>query len=80
MSCQHEKLKTRGDRLFCKTCGEELPIEFLTGGEPEKPENPSEMPVVPEIPGEIPQEEKKTRKSPTSKTTAKKAAKKEDKE
>lgn len=28
--CEHEHLKTIGHRLFCKDCGEELPLEFLT--------------------------------------------------
>ena len=39
MGCEHEHLRTVGDRLFCKDCGKELPIEFLTQGEPvqEKP-------------------------------------------
>ena len=31
MGCNHERLRTVGDRLFCKICGEELPLEFLTG-------------------------------------------------
>ena len=30
--CEHEHLRTVGHRLFCKDCGEELPIEFLTAG------------------------------------------------
>ena len=40
MSCKHEHLRTVGNRLFCKDCKEELPIEFLTAGqeEPERPE------------------------------------------
>jgi hypothetical protein len=29
--CEHEKLRTVGDRLFCIDCGKELPVEFLTG-------------------------------------------------
>lgn len=28
--CEHKNLKTVGHRLFCKDCGQELPIEFLT--------------------------------------------------
>ena len=31
MGCNHERLRTVGDRLFCKICGEELPLEYLTG-------------------------------------------------
>ena len=30
--CKHGRLRTVGDRLFCCECGDELPIEFLTGG------------------------------------------------
>ena len=46
--CEHGKLKTVADRLFCKLCGAELPMEFLTGGtgdtvEPQKePEKPAQ--------------------------------------
>lgn len=29
--CNHEHLKTVGHRLFCMDCGNELPLEFLTG-------------------------------------------------
>ena len=40
--CNHEHLRTVGDRLFCKDCGQELPIEFLTAGAAQKPtENPA---------------------------------------
>lgn len=27
--CEHKNLRTVGDRLFCKECGKELPLEFL---------------------------------------------------
>lgn len=33
--CDHKNLKTIDNRLFCKDCGQELPIEFLTK-EPKK--------------------------------------------
>lgn len=29
--CEHKNLRTVGDRLFCKDCKQELPLEFLTG-------------------------------------------------
>ena len=58
MGCNHEKLRTVGDRLFCKVCGEELPLEFLTGEQ-----NQSKNPPA----------EEKTGKSPAKKSTAKKA-------
>ena len=29
--CNHKHLKTVNNRLFCLSCGAELPIEFLTG-------------------------------------------------
>lgn len=67
MSCKHEHLRTVGDRLFCKDCGEELPIEFLTGGKPAK-EAPAEAEQA-----EIQPAEEKPRKSPAKKKTPKKA-------
>ena len=43
MDCRHEKLRTVGDRLFCKDCGKELPLEILTAKEtPKKAENQPE--------------------------------------
>ena len=32
MDCRHERLRTVGNLLFCKDCGKELPLEYLTGG------------------------------------------------
>lgn len=29
--CEHERLRTVGDRVFCCKCGTELPLEFLLG-------------------------------------------------
>lgn len=69
MSCKHEHLRTVGDRLFCKDCGEELPIEFLTGAEETAPETPAVETKM----AEIPPETKKTGKSPAKKRTPKKA-------
>ena len=41
--CEHERLRTVGDRLFCKDCGKELPLEILTAKEtPKKAENQPE--------------------------------------
>ena len=34
--CKHERLRAVGFRLFCKDCGAELPIEFLTARKPVK--------------------------------------------
>ena len=31
--CEHKNLRTVGNRLFCKDCKAELPIEFLTKDE-----------------------------------------------
>ena len=67
MSCKHEHLRTVGDRLFCKDCKEELPIEFLIGGKPTK-EDPAEAGQA-----EIQPAEEKPRKSPAKKKTPKKA-------
>ena len=33
--CEHKSLKTVNDRLFCKDCGVELPLELLVK-EPKK--------------------------------------------
>ena len=58
MNCKHERLKAVGDRLYCKDCGAELPMEMLTGGT-----EPAEKPAA----------EEKAGKSPARKRTAKKA-------
>ena len=44
--CEHKNLRTVGDRLFCKDCKQELPIEFLLNQcKPEEPaaEEPAEV-------------------------------------
>ncbi len=60
MGCKHEHLRTVGDRLFCKDCGKELPLEYLTGGQK---------------PAENPPAEEKTDKTTPKKRTARKTAK-----
>lgn len=60
MNCKHERLRTVGDRLFCLSCGEELPLEFLAGNKAEKQ---AEKAAEPE----------KVNKSPAKKRTSKKA-------
>ena len=36
--CEHKNLRTVGDRLFCKDCKQELPLEFLLNQcKPEEP-------------------------------------------
>ena len=63
MACKHERLRTVGDRVFCSNCGEELPLEALTGVKtPKKAENPANNPP----------EGEKTGKSTRKKTQAKK--------
>ena len=58
--CEHKNLKTIGDRLFCKDCGQELPIELLYAlNKPAKAQKPAE--------------EAKTDKTPGRKRTSKKA-------
>ena len=61
--CEHKNLRTVGDRLFCKDCKEELPLDFLTEGQKKEvpeapiPENPeAEVPEVPEASAEAPAE------------------------
>lgn len=39
--CDHKRLKTVNNRLFCKDCGAELPLEFLTA----KKEPPKKRPA-----------------------------------
>lgn len=58
MGCAHEHLRTVNNRLYCKDCGEELPLEYLTGGQKQAKNPPAE---------------EKTGKAPAKKTTAKKA-------
>lgn len=57
MDCKHERLRTVGDRLFCKDCGKELPLDYLNGTKQ----------------AEKPAEEAKPDKSTSRKRTAKKA-------
>lgn len=46
MDCRHGNLKTVGERLFCKDCGKELPLDFLTGGgKPAQEAQEAEKPV-----------------------------------
>lgn len=42
--CEHERLRTVGDRVFCCQCGTELPLEFLLG-EQKKAEEPKKAPA-----------------------------------
>ena len=58
MDCRHEKLRTVGDKLFCKDCGKELPMEYLVSGAKQ---------------AEKPAPEAKTDEAPAKKRTAKKA-------
>ena len=40
MGCDHKRLRTVGDRVFCCECKEELPLEFLLSrNAPVKAEN-----------------------------------------
>ena len=58
--CEHGRLRTVGDRVFCCECGKELDLEFLVA------KNGKNSP-------EKPAEEHKTDKPTTRKRTAKKA-------
>ena len=45
--CDHERLRTVGDRVFCCICGKELPLDFLMNqGKPAEP--PAQVPEPPE--------------------------------
>ena len=37
--CEHKNLKTVNDQLFCKDCGQNLPMDFLIKPVQEEPEN-----------------------------------------
>ena len=69
--CEHKNLRTVGDRLFCKDCKEELPLEFLTEGQKKEvpeapiPENPEAE--VPDEVSEPAQEEQKPAIQPAEK-------------
>ena len=56
--CNHENLRAVNDRLFCKDCGKELPLEFLTGPQKQAADKPEAV---------------KTDKPAPKKRTAKKA-------
>lgn len=56
--CEHKTFRAVGDRLFCKECGQELPMEMLINGTKQ---------------AEKPAPEEKANKAPAKKRTAKKA-------
>ena len=58
MDCNHKNMRAVGEKLFCKDCGKELPMEYLVSGAKQ-----AEKPVA----------EAKTDKAPAKKRTAKKA-------
>lgn len=58
--CEHGRLRTVGDRVFCCECGKELDLEFLAA---KNGKNNAEKPA----------EEVKTGKATPKKRTAKKA-------
>ena len=62
--CEHERLRTVGDRVFCCGCGKELPLEFLMQ---------KNKPVKAEKQANNPPADEKPSKSPARKRTAKKA-------
>ena len=64
MGCDHKRLRTVGDRVFCCECREELPLEFLLSrNAPEKAENSAKKAA----------DKPKADKAPARKRTAKKA-------
>lgn len=75
--CEHERLRTVGDDVFCCVCGEKLPLEFLMNkGKPEKPAKPAEEhgPAEPDEvqtePAAEPEKSKeKPKKAPAKRTT-----------
>lgn len=64
MGCDHKRLRTVGDRVFCCECKEELPLEFLLSrNAPVKAENRANKAA----------NEQKPDKAPARKRAAKKA-------
>ena len=61
--CNHERLRTVGDRVFCCQCGEELPLEFLLNKTAPEAAKPVKKPAQSENPD----------KATPKKRTAKKA-------
>ena len=53
--CEHKNLRTVGDRLYCKDCKTELPLEFLYKGQEEAPAEPEEV-IQEEAPAEANEE------------------------
>lgn len=69
--CEHERLRTVGDDVFCCNCGEHLPLEFLMNkGKPAKPAKaPEKKPE--EIPAAAEEAKPAKKKAPAKKTTKK---------
>ena len=53
--CEHKRLRTVGDRVFCCECKAELPLEFLMAkNKPVKAEKQANNPPVDEKPSKSP--------------------------
>ena len=63
--CSHKILRTVGDRLFCKECGEELPLEFLTRNQKPAQEPAQEVQEPAQKPAE---DQEQTNTAPKRKT------------
>lgn len=64
MDCNHDRLRTVGDLVFCCGCGAELPLEFLLA---------KNAPVNAEKPAKKADDKPGTNKAPARKRAAKKA-------
>lgn len=65
--CEHERLRTVGDDVFCCNCGEHLPLEFLMNkGKPAKADKANE-----EAPAAAEEAKPAKKKAPAKKTTKK---------
>ena len=56
--CDHKRLRTVGDRVFCCECGEELPLEYLINGK-----KPAEKPAPEGKPDKAPAKKRAAKKS-----------------
>ena len=72
--CEHKNLRTVGDRLYCKDCKQELPLEFLYKGQEEDPEEVKAEEVITEP---VQEEHESGEKAPVSEEQSNPAPKKE---
>ena len=64
MGCDHKRLRTVGDRVFCCECKEELPLEFLLSrNAPVKAENRANKAADKPKPNKAPEKKRAAKKA-----------------